>query len=487
MKARQLLRHGLPVTVSVPLVVVLLMVFVSFGVSQVVLSRLATTQERQLSDLSSAYLDGLEAALIEPVLRQDSWEVFDALDRARNVYAGVKPLQTTVTDADGVVLASSDPRAAPIGTRLSTEGAAALKPAADVALLEGQQVAVLERVLSVEGRTVGRIHSRLDISPLLAERAEVLWYLVASNAALTFLLAILGWFAVRSMIAPMELLLEHISSAADGAPEPIPADIVRKQGPEWSRLMQRFNTMADAFAERETLLTRVADEERLASLGKLASSVAHEINNPLGGILNAVDTIKVHGDDPRVRSSAVQLVDRGLRGIRDVVQTILASYREDRETRDLMPADFDDLLMLIRPEIRRKQINLQWSNELPPTTPVSAFGIRQVVLNLLLNASKATPVGGALSFRAMTTSRALEIEVADQGPGLPQHIAEFLANDEPSASRLATSGLGLWVTKRTVKELGGSVIVGRSSHGGARFRIVIPVVSEPIEEIERVA
>jgi signal transduction histidine kinase len=478
----RLLKNGLPVTMSVPLVVVLLMVVVSFGVSQVVLSRLVATQERQLTDLATAYLDGLEAALIEPVLRKDSWEVFDALDRARTVYAAVKPLATTVTDADGKVLASSDPRAAPIGSQLPFETAAI-----GIRVQETEQVAVVDRVLSVEGRVVGLIHSRLDISPLLAERGEVIWYLVLTNGVLTVILAALGWLAVRAMIAPMRILLEHISSAAGGAAEPIAPAVVARQAPEWRRLFQKFNTMAEGFAERETLLTRIADEERLASLGKLASSVAHEINNPLGGILNAVDTIKVHGDDPRVRLNAVALVDRGLRGIRDVVQTILTSYRTDREARDLTPADFEDLVVLIRPEIRRKQIRLTWANELPPTVPVNAYGMRQVVLNLLLNACRASPVGGALTFRAGTSGTALEIEVADEGPGLPSHVAEFLAAGEPSAGRLATSGLGLWVTKRTVRELGGSVIAGRSMHGGARFRVIIPIAAEVEREIERVA
>lgn len=478
------IRQGLPVTVSVPLVVVLLMVFVSFGVSQVVLSRLASTQERQLRDLASAYLDGLEAALVGPVLRQDSWEVFDTLDRARNAYAGVTPLATTVTDADGIVLASSDPRLAPIGATLGPVGDV---PTAGVTLLENQHLAVLNRNLAVEGRTIGTIHSKLDISPLLAERREVLWYLIISNATLTLILAVLGWFAVRRMVSPMNVLLEHISTAADGAVEPIPQEVVHRQGPEWARLFGRFNRMAEALAEREILLSRVAAEERLASLGKLASSVAHEINNPLGGILNAVDTIKVHGADARVRSSAIDLIDRGLHGMRDVVRTILASYREDRETRDLMPADFDDLLVLIRPEVRRKQIALSWSNDLPTQTPVNAFGVRQVVLNLLLNACKATVPGGALSFRSTLTPRALEIEVADQGPGLPPQIVDFLTNDEPSASRLASSGLGLWVTKRIVKELGGSVLIGKSSQGGARFRVVIPITIQLEEDVERVA
>ena len=486
MRLTSAFRNGIPVTLSVPIVVVLLMVFVSVGASQLVLSRLSSSQERQLRDLANAYLDGLEAVLVGPVLHQDSWEVFDTLDRARNAYAAIKPVETTVTDAEGVVLASSEPRSAPIGMRLDP---AAADQTGDlgVTLIEDQHEAVLDRALAVEGRVIGRIHSRLDISPLLAERGEVLGFLIVSNAVLTIILAVLGWFTVRRMVAPMNVLLEHIGTAADGAVEPIEAAQIGRQGPEWSRLFRQFNRMADAVSEREMLLTRVADEERLASLGKLASSVAHEINNPLGGILNAVDTIKVHGDDPRVRSNAIELVDRGLRGMRDVVRSILVTYKEDRESRDLTPADLDDLMILIRPEIRRKQIVLTWSSQLPQRTAVNAFGIRQVMLNLLLNACKASPRGGAVSFAARVTPVALEIEVSDAGPGLPTHVAEFLAGNESSTSGVVSSGLGLWVTKRIIKEMGGAVTAGKSPHGGARFRVVIPMAPEIAREVERVA
>ena len=484
MKPLLRVRNGIPVTLSVPIVVVLLMVFVSVGASQVVLSRLAATQERQLGDLANAYLDGLEAALLGPVLRQDSWEVFDTLDRARSVYAAMKPIETTVTDAQDVVLASSEPRLAPIGTRVA---ASAVEPrGSSVTLVEDAHLAVLERTLAVEGRTIGRIYSRLDISPLLEERREVLSYLVVSNAALTFILAGLGWVTVRRMVTPMNVLLEHIGTAADGTISPIPVAQIRRHGPEWGRLFRQFNRMSDALSEREMLLTKLADEERLASLGKLASSVAHEINNPLGGILNAVDTIKVHGDDPNVRSNAIDLVDRGLRGMRDVVRSILATFREDRDSRDLLPADIDDLLILIRPEIRRKQIVLQWSNQLPPRTGVNAFSIRQVVLNLLLNACKASPQGGALSLTAKTTPVALEIEVCDAGSGLPGHVAAFLANDEMSTSGVVGSGLGLWVTKRIVMDLGGTVVTERSPKGGTKFRVVVPVAVEVERQVEHV-
>ncbi len=92
-----------------------------------------------------------------------------------------------------------------------------------------------------------------------------------------------------------------------------------------------------------------------------------------------------------------------------------------------------------------------------------------------------------MDFLAKVTPEALEIEVSDAGPGLPSHVAEFLDSDEPSTSGVVSSGLGLWVTKRIVKELGGAVAAGKSPHGGARFRVVIPVALEVEREVQRVA
>ncbi len=73
-----------------------------------------------------------------------------------------------------------------------------------------------------------------------------------------------------------------------------------------------FNRLASAVADREALSARLAEEERLASLGRLASGMAHEINNPLGGLFNAIDTLKRHGGDRSTRNVTLDLVERGI-------------------------------------------------------------------------------------------------------------------------------------------------------------------------------
>lgn len=468
------LGRRMPITLKVPLVVVLLMLAIGAAVSERVLARLVALQERQLRDLADAYLDGLATPLVEPVLRGDSWEIFDILDRSRELYAAVKPKETVVTDAGGMVLAASNPRRVPIGTRLPADFPTDHGESA-ILLREAASSAFADRTLVVQNRPIGAIHAELDISPLLAERRDVLWTLIASNAALTLLFALLGFLLVRRMVRPMTILAEHLEAAQDGAVEPIPDTLIPAANTETGRLFRRFNRMARAVGEREALATRLADEERLASLGRLASGVAHEINNPLGGLFNALDTLKVHGEKPPVRKAAIDLLDRGLRGIRDVVRSVLATYRSDRETRQLQSTDIEDLRLLIRPEVRRKQLDLAWENGLPTEVEIPAFPVRQMTLNLLINACRAAPHSGRVGLAARIDGGNLLIDVDDNGPGIPPGVVAFLDEQGSAAPLSGGGGLGLWVARKMASELGGRLVAGSSPGGGARVSITIPV------------
>ena len=477
---------GVPLTIKVPVVVVLLMVTIGIVVSEGVLSRLVTSQERQLGDLANAYLDGLASPLVDPVLRGDPWEIFDILDQAKRVYAAVTPIETIVTDPTGLVLASSNPRDAGIGGRLPPDFPINRDHAAKALIDEAQSRAFIDRTLVVQGRQIATLHAELDISPLLAERRQVLWTLIGSNAALTLFLAALGWFAVRRMVAPMKVLAEHLESAQDGAVEPILAAHIPAADTETGRLFRRFNRMANAVAEREALVTRLADEERLASLGRLASGMAHEINNPLGGLFNALDTLRVHGEKEHARRGAIDLLDRGLRGIRDVVQSALATYRRDREPRNLQATDLEDLRLLVGSEVRRKRIELGWANELPVEVAVAAFPVRQMVLNLLLNACRAAPDRGRVQLTTRIEADRLVAVIEDSGSGMPPEVAAFLTEGGSPAPIADGTGLGLWVARRMAAELSGRLVADRSPLGGARGSLTIPVQLE-VGELAHVA
>jgi signal transduction histidine kinase len=173
--------------------------------------------------------------------------------------------------------------------------------------------AYVRRAVHYENLRIGSIYATLDIAPLLAERRTVLWTLILTNAALTLLLAGAAWLIVARMMRPVHLLTSHLERSHAGHVEPIPEEVVQLASSEYRRPFAAFNRLAAAVAERELLHARLAEEERLASLGRLTSGMAHEINNPLGGLFNALDTMKRHGADVQVRGTTIDLIDRGLR------------------------------------------------------------------------------------------------------------------------------------------------------------------------------
>ncbi|QIG46654.1 HAMP domain-containing histidine kinase [Nordella sp. HKS 07] len=472
-----------PITVKVPMLVVLLMVIISAVITNRVLARLADTQERHLEQLGAAYLDGLSASLILSVVREDIWEVFDALDRSRERYRGLNVEWAVVTNGSNNVLAATDPTRFPSDRPLAPE---ILSQFSDAGVELGEQLttAHLARPLIYQSREIGHIYALADIRLLLQERADVFATLVLTNIILTSVLAAIGYFAVRRMVQPIRILSVYLDRSTQGPLEPIPPNVLGLHGGEFRRLFTRYNALARAVNERQELAAKLAEEEKLASLGRLASGLAHEINNPLGGMFNALDSLRRHGNREGVRATSVRLLEQGLAGIRDLVRSTLAVYRDGGDSRSLMPGDIDDLKLLIEPEIKRKHLNVRWTNDISTSTPLPAAPVRDAILNILLNACEACGEGGAISLTARTDGNSAIFEVADNGPGLPSHLKDYLEHPDAGSAPIGRrSGLGLWMVKRLCQELGGRIYPLDNEHGGALIRLVMPFMGEELSHV----
>ena len=481
--------RGIPLTVRVPVMVASLMIVVSLIISERVLARLNDMQEQHLNGVVGTYFDGLSTALIPAVLRQDVWETYDLLDRTRTMFAAVSPIETVVTGRDGMVLASSDPQAIPVLSELPP--AFADRGNDNEIRIEWQSNTGFGiRQLLYQGKSIGTIHASFDISHLVAERRQVLQTLLATNAGLAFVFAAVGYVLTRRMVRPVTTLAQHMRSGAAGQPYTIPAEEFPYRAGELADLFHGFNALVQAEQQRSALTRRLAEEEKLASLGRLASSMAHEINNPLGGLFNSIDTLKRHGANEGVRSTSVSLLERGLGGIRDVVQAALATYRPDRSGKPLVLQDLEDVRLLAGPVIISRRQTMHWVSS-PSNLTISALPgstVRQALLNLVLNASAAAGDDGTIFVETCLEEDGsmLILSVADTGPGLPNAATNVLTAPDPWPAAQSAGGLGLWMVRKLVDEAGGHIRLSRTEAGLTVIELHLPILI-PGEETSHAA
>jgi signal transduction histidine kinase len=314
-------------------------------------------------------------------------------------------------------------------------------------------------------------------------RREILFTLIAVNCGLTVLFSIATYWLVQRMIRPLSVVQRRLVAASEGELELIGDETIARSGPEYAKLFTQFNAMVRAHTEREALAAELANQEQLAMLGRLASGMAHEVNNPLGGLMNAVDTMDVHGDDRAVRQRTIDLLRRGLAGIQHVVRAALVTYKTGHSTRLLTRVDLDDLPFLIQHEVGVKHLGLAWTNDLPDEVPIDASSIRQIALNLLLNACAASPERGQVEFAAAVRDGTLVLSVTDEGPGLPDTVQSVIRAGAIGDAAPAGKGLGLWTASRLANRLGGRLDIRSGTGGGAIAEFLAPLLQEDLRAV----
>ena len=462
----------LPLSLRVPLIVAGLMVLMGLIASQLVMSSLVRSQERQLSDLARSDFATLSTTLAPLIQRQDIWEMFDALDRATRQTGGFSAISASLVDARGRVIVSTRPEQHPVGAN-GVDLIARSAPVTDLSYDNAQDVISLRDVVVYQGRPIAQLIIDFDASALAAERQQTWFWLMAGNALATGLLALGGYLMIRRVLAPIGRL-SRAMSIPGGPPQTFASEMIPRRDKELANLYETYNAMVQAVEARSLTERRLAERERFVSLGRLSGTLAHEINNPLGGLLNSVDTIKRFPDRADVVLKSADILQRGLRQMRDVVRSTLNTYRNDLATLPLTTADFEDLHLLIRPEIEHKAQQLHWNIDVDDAdcTALPAGPVRQVLLNLLLNASGASDAGTELGLRVAAQAQTLHLVVWDSGPGLPPHVQSRLLSDAPVEPG---GGLGLRLVRDLVTSLNGDVRLSRTEDGYSAIMVTLPL------------
>jgi len=346
-------------------------------------------------------------------------------------------------------------------------------------------------------------------SALLAPLLGVGWRGAALLTALVVadlvILVLFGRYLVTKLVVhPVDQLVDATEAVARGELDRrAPAAATR----ELDRLAGSVNRMTERLLDAQGALVRA---EKLASVGRLAAGIAHEVGNPLSAIDNYVEVLRRRG----VEGGLVTAIGRETGRIDAIVRSLLEYARPREGSRESL--DLADVarraVALLHAQGLLREVTL--SVESDPATPRvmgDRGALEQVTVNLLLNALDAAGPGGRILVatgpsligdgaapRRSTDpdaalaaqrgarlprhlasvpdgARAAQLLVADSGPGVPDEIAgrvfdPFFTTKEPGRG----TGLGLAIVQRIVEDHGGRVDVGRSREGGAAFAVTLP-------------
>jgi len=245
-------------------------------------------------------------------------------------------------------------------------------------------------------------------------------------------------------------------------------------GDEIGQLGRQFQAMLRELEDKQALEREMIMSDRLASIGRLTEGIAHEINNPLGGMLNAINTCRRHGSADPVTARTIALLERGLLQIKETVAALLVEARV--ESHALAHEDLEDVHTLVAHAAAKKQLAVRWYNWVEGAVALPSTLVRQVLINLLLNAIQAAPSRGLVTCDVRVADAALRLQVSNEGRHLGSEQLERLF--EPFASDTGT-GLGLWVVYQIVQQLHGEI---RVSNGPpvTRFELSFPLGGEAI-------
>lgn len=468
---------------KIPLWGSLLIVTATLAVSTALIVQAYDDLRSDLQSSSASLGRTLAKTLFSAMIQEEVWHAFAIIRAPLHEKSDdnlVEPEMILALDRHERVFVSSHPKSVPMLTdirrlddefaRLAELIAAKPEPEAPIIDLSGARRFYAAVPVTEEGARLGTlviVHSKEVFLPrfrAIAVRSALIGLLV-----LAVLLPI-SWYWGQRTAAPLIALARSTGDVARGALR-VPPPGTYPYDDELGRLFDAFGVMVDSLHGKALLEEEMIRSERLAAIGRLSAGIAHEINNPLAGMLVALANFKRRsGDDERAQKT-VAILERGLTQIRDTVSAMLVDAKV--KGRDFAPHDLEDVSLLLSGEAHKGAVEIDIECDLAEPVALPATLVRQILMNLLLNAVHASPASARVSCTVHYADGQLLIETTNAGSAIPVDLMGHLF--EPFASGNEEGhGLGLWVTYQIVTQLGGQ-IAAESRDGLTQFRVTLPI------------
>lgn len=463
----------LPYRIQIPLGLALAVTLSVLLVSVVAARISARTAQQEIVTTVQRVVDVLAAQGRPLLVADDTWRAYALLRNTAALLpdADKSYSRAAIVDAEGRFLAGSDPQRFATGEQaLGVAVSGRLLPVAKDVLsprlmtsADGS-LALIQPIRSDDEKVIGFVLAEVDAAAFAPDWAALSTPALIGAALAVIVLGPLGWLAGRRMARPVAQVADCIAQIGRVDLVQLQQLVPQVSDPELGRIAGAVRRLLAEMSARQANEQRALSAERLAAVGRITAAVAHEINNPLAGLLTATRTLRLHGDAADTRLRTVDLIERGLHQIRTMTAALLPQARV--EDRCMSPNDLDDVITLAQATASLHSVAVTSTRELDADLCVPSSVFRQVMLNLMLNAIKAAGVSGQVHAATSADAHAVRLTVTNTG--------QVMSNDELQQRLRAEDGndphgFGLWICQEFAVHYGGGFAAAEPGTVAAPF------------------
>lgn len=335
----------------------------------------------------------------------------------------------------------------------------------------------------LSGKKWGSAKIGFDAETIRDEISSIFFLLLGATVLLTTIVLSILFFSVRRMTSSLELLVKEIDKI-DLVSEskinlPQKDDEIGFLYHHFSLLKERLN---NSKRDLEYAQKQIYQAEKLASIGRLASGVAHQVNNPLNGIKSCLYAIQKDPDDIPQTKEYISLINEGLENIETVVKKLLGFARQQSSSENLIDINESIIQVTKLFELRLKEKNIDITLNLEKQldrVKIEHHLFQEVIMNLVLNSYDAISENGLINISSGRTDNLhVFMKIEDNGTGISEENLKKIFEPFFTTKEVGTgTGLGLSVCLGIIESHNGKIDVQSAPNFGTVIKIILPIAS----------